>query len=57
MAITIAEYTRIEKNIRIITECRSMFPDRSFNFEISLINNVERPESEIKVSKNIRVYT
>jgi hypothetical protein len=57
MVITSAEYTRIEKNIRIITEWRRMFPARSFNFAISLINNVERPASEMKVRRKIRVYT
>ena len=57
MVITSAEYTRIEKNIRVITEWRRMFPALSFNFVISLINNVERPESEIKVRRKIRVYT
>ena len=57
MVITSAEYTRIEKNILIITEWRRMFPARSFNLAISLINNVERPKSEMKVRRKIRVYT
>ena len=50
-------YTRIERNIRIMSEWIRRCPACCFAFAISLTMNADRPESGIKVSKNIRVYT